>query len=63
MHAGHKFIDLLKVDVEGYEFPSLRSFFQAFKGRPLPIGQLQLEIHVGVAIMSLCMPGSLPCRY
>ncbi|KAG8845112.1 hypothetical protein FRB96_002714 [Tulasnella sp. 330] len=41
----HKFIDILKVDVEGYEFPALRSFFQAFKGRQLPIGQLQLEIH------------------
>jgi len=42
---GHKFIDLLKIDVEGYEFPALASLFKAFKGRPLPIGQLQLEIH------------------
>jgi len=44
-HNGHKFIDLLKIDVEGAEFPALRALMKAYKGQPLPFGQLQLEIH------------------
>ncbi|KAG8936113.1 hypothetical protein FRC03_011172 [Tulasnella sp. 419] len=42
---GHTFIDLLKIDIEGYEFPALRAIMEAYKGKPLPFGQLQLEIH------------------
>lgn len=42
---GHDFIDLLKIDIEGSEFPALRALFQQYKGKPLPFGQLQLEIH------------------
>ncbi|QRW04843.1 methyltransferase domain protein [Ceratobasidium sp. AG-Ba] len=45
--AGHTFIDILKVDIEGSEFDTLTSMIKYFKerGRPLPFGQLQLEIH------------------
>jgi hypothetical protein len=42
---GHDFIDLLKIDIEGSEFPALRALFEEYRGRPLPFGQLQLEIH------------------
>lgn len=44
---GHKFIDILKIDIEGYEFPALRSLIEYSKkhNQPLPFGQLQLEIH------------------
>ncbi|KAG8745382.1 hypothetical protein FRC10_008241 [Ceratobasidium sp. 414] len=44
---GHTFIDILKVDIEGSEFEALSSMMKYYKerGRPLPFGQLQLEIH------------------
>ena len=45
---GHDFIDVLKVDIEGAEFDALAAFLKPFIGPtapPLPIGQLQLEIH------------------
>jgi len=42
---GHTFIDVLKIDIEGYEFPLLTDLLQHYAGQPLPFGQLQLEIH------------------
>lgn len=45
--SDHKFIDILKLDIEGSEFDVLDSLFKQYEGRPLPFGQLQLEIHVG----------------
>lgn len=42
---GHQFIDILKIDIEGYEFSLLTDLIKAYKGKPLPFGQLQLEIH------------------
>lgn len=44
---GHTFIDVLKIDIEGSEFDTLTSMMKYYKerGRPLPFGQLQLEIH------------------
>jgi len=42
---GHDFIDVLKIDIEGYEFTVLTELLRHYKGRPLPFGQLQLEIH------------------
>jgi hypothetical protein len=46
---GHTFIDILKLDIEGSEFDVLDSIFKEYKGRPLPFGQLQLEVHVYLA--------------
>lgn len=49
---GHSFIDVLKVDVEGAEFDALSSFVNHFvpphasPETTLPIGQMQLELHV-----------------
>lgn len=43
---GHNFIDILKVDIEGSEFDVLGALLDAYKGRPLPFGQLQIEIHL-----------------
>ncbi|KAJ7166415.1 methyltransferase domain-containing protein [Mycena crocata] len=44
---GHTFIDILKIDIEGSEFESLKAFFNAFAtSGVLPLGQLQLEIHL-----------------
>jgi len=44
---GHKFIDILKIDIEGNEYDSLHSFFDSFPAdAPLPIGQVQMEVHV-----------------
>ena len=45
---GHDHIDVLKIDIEGGEFDSLRSTIQHFmdKGEELPIAQLQIELHV-----------------
>lgn len=42
---GHEFIDILKIDIEGFEFSLLTDLIKAYKGKPLPFGQLQLEIH------------------
>lgn len=49
---GHTFIDVLKVDIEGGEFEALTSFINHFvpprgpSNAVLPIGQLELEIHL-----------------
>lgn len=43
---GHDFIDVLKIDIEGNEYDSFETFIDSFGGEPLPIGQLQIEIHV-----------------
>ncbi|KAG8937300.1 hypothetical protein FRC02_000070 [Tulasnella sp. 418] len=42
---GHDFIDILKIDIEGSEFQVLADLVETYKDRPLPFGQLQLEIH------------------
>ncbi|KAF8589175.1 hypothetical protein K439DRAFT_1629085 [Ramaria rubella] len=44
---GHKFIDILKIDIEGWEFDTLTTLVKTYrdKGLPLPFGQLQLEVH------------------
>ncbi|KAG9126735.1 hypothetical protein FRC07_002175 [Ceratobasidium sp. 392] len=43
---GHTFIDILKIDIEGAEFDTLKSMINYYKDiGPLPFGQLQLEIH------------------
>ncbi|EIW85952.1 hypothetical protein CONPUDRAFT_68594 [Coniophora puteana RWD-64-598 SS2] len=44
---GHSFIDILKIDIEGNEYDSLISFFDSIStNSPLPIGQVQMEVHV-----------------
>ncbi|KAJ3748477.1 hypothetical protein DFH05DRAFT_563208 [Lentinula detonsa] len=45
---GHQHIDILKVDVEGWEFDTIAGMIKSFmeKDLPLPLGQLLLEIHV-----------------
>ncbi|KAJ8079363.1 hypothetical protein PM082_021867 [Marasmius tenuissimus] len=44
---GHTHIDILKVDIEGWEFGLLETLINPYMdaGKPLPFGQLQLEIH------------------
>lgn len=46
--TGHTHIDILKIDIEGWEFETLATLVQSYlkAGRPLPFGQLQLEIHI-----------------
>ncbi|KAJ8522215.1 hypothetical protein ONZ45_g1141 [Pleurotus djamor] len=45
---GHTHIDILKIDIEGWEFDTLTSLIKPYLDNdiPLPFGQLQLEIHV-----------------
>ena len=44
--SGHKFIDILKIDIEGGEFDAVTAFLSAHaESDVLPVGQLQLEIH------------------
>ncbi|KAI0691827.1 methyltransferase domain-containing protein [Cytidiella melzeri] len=45
---GHEYVDIVKIDVEGYEFDTLRSMVQPYieSGKPLPFGQLQVELHM-----------------
>jgi hypothetical protein len=45
---GHAFVDILKIDIEGGEFDALAAFLRPFldtDAPPLPVGQLELEIH------------------
>lgn len=45
---GHTHIDILKIDIEGWEFDTLSALIESYTttARPLPFGQLQLEVHV-----------------
>lgn len=45
---GHSYIDVLKIDIEGYEFDTVKAMIQPYveSGQPLPFGQLQIELHV-----------------
>ncbi|KAF9875429.1 hypothetical protein CkaCkLH20_07249 [Colletotrichum karsti] len=45
---GHDYVDLVKMDIEGDEFPALEAFLEEFReaGREVPVGQLVVEIHV-----------------
>lgn len=45
---GHQHIDILKIDIEGWEFETMTDILKSFseKGLPLPFGQLQIEIHI-----------------
>ncbi|KJA26572.1 hypothetical protein HYPSUDRAFT_63847 [Hypholoma sublateritium FD-334 SS-4] len=45
---GHAHIDILKIDIEGWEFETLTTLLRPYaqSGRALPFGQLQLEIHI-----------------
>ncbi|KAJ3821038.1 methyltransferase domain-containing protein [Lentinula raphanica] len=45
---GHQHIDILKVDLEGWEFDAITNMIKSFvtQDLPLPFGQLLLEIHV-----------------
>jgi len=42
---GHTFIDVLKIDIENSEFPTMDDLISFYDGRPLPFGQLLIEIH------------------
>jgi hypothetical protein len=44
---GHSWVDIVKMDIEGAEFPVLDQVMDEFKEEGLPFGQLQLEIHAG----------------
>lgn len=43
----HAFVDILKIDIEGWEFQLLEAIVRPYveRGEPLPFGQLQIEIH------------------
>lgn len=45
---GHTHIDILKIDIEGWEFATITTLLNPYieSGKPLPFGQLQLEIHI-----------------
>jgi len=45
---GHSHIDLLKIDIEGWEFEVVANLFKPYieSGKPLPFGQLSMEIHL-----------------
>jgi len=45
---GHTHIDILKIDIESWEFDTLSTLVKSYLAadQPLPFGQLQLEIHI-----------------
>ena len=43
---GHTHVDVLKMDIEGYEFESLTSLLQAFDDGEVPVSQILIEIHL-----------------
>ena len=44
---GDTLIDILKIDVEGWEWTSLEKAVYDFPNGALPVGQLQVEVHPG----------------
>ncbi|KAJ3478652.1 hypothetical protein NLI96_g9610 [Meripilus lineatus] len=44
---GHTHIDILKIDIEGWEFDTLRAMLSPYleSETPVPFGQLQIEVH------------------
>jgi len=44
---GHSHIDILKIDIEGWEFETMKTLVGGYleAKQPLPFGQLQIEIH------------------
>lgn len=46
---GHKFIDVMKMDIEGAEFEALTALMDSIEeagGKTLPVGQLLIELHL-----------------
>ncbi|KAG0345841.1 hypothetical protein BG004_002970 [Podila humilis] len=43
---GHDWIDVLKVDIEGYEFNMMHTIMDTYANKPLPFSQLQIELHL-----------------
>ncbi|KAJ7279089.1 methyltransferase domain-containing protein [Mycena rebaudengoi] len=43
---GHDFIDIWKIDIEAAEFDALAAVVESFEGKPLPFGQMQIEVHI-----------------
>jgi hypothetical protein len=43
---GHSHVDILKMDIEGYEFESLESLLTAFEDVEVPVSQILMEIHL-----------------
>ena len=48
IRTGHQHVDILKIDIEGWEFETITTLLEPYieSGRPLPFAQLQLEIHL-----------------
>ena len=48
MILGHTHIDILKIDIESWEFDTLTALVDPYiaSDKPLPFGQLQIEIHI-----------------
>jgi len=46
--TGHTHIDILKIDIEGWEFDTLATIVRDYltADKPLPFGQLQIELHI-----------------
>ncbi|KAF2964195.1 hypothetical protein GQX73_g9373 [Xylaria multiplex] len=42
---GHDYVDIIKMDIEGDEFPALTKLMDENAGKELPIGQLLVEFH------------------
>ncbi|KAG0205643.1 hypothetical protein BGX28_002759 [Mortierella sp. GBA30] len=47
---GHEWIDLLKIDIEGYEYPTMTALMDSYD--VLPFSQLQIELHLHKPDMS-----------
>ncbi|KAF9392899.1 hypothetical protein CPB97_007425 [Podila verticillata] len=43
---GHEWIDVLKVDIEGYEYEAFDALMDSYQGSILPFSQLQVELHL-----------------
>ncbi|KAG0338821.1 hypothetical protein BG000_003337 [Podila horticola] len=43
---GHDWIDVLKADIEGYEYQTLDGLMDTYRGSHLPFSQLQIELHL-----------------
>ncbi|KAJ6618661.1 hypothetical protein B0H10DRAFT_2217404 [Mycena sp. CBHHK59/15] len=53
----HTHIDILKIDIGRWEFETLAALIKPYlaPGKPLPFGQLQLEVHIWNTTFARCL--------
>jgi hypothetical protein len=50
---GHTHVDILKTNIDGYEFDALASLLKTFEDGDVPISQILIEVHLDPGRLSV----------